>query len=47
MNQNHYFPLRIEKDNDTFQLNGITNFVMSSFKRAEPTSTCYTQEMCQ
>ena len=30
-----------------FQLNGITDFVISSFKRTEPTSTHCTHEMCQ
>lgn len=47
MNQNHYFPLRIEKITILFQLNGITDFVISSFKRAESTSTYCTHEMCQ
>ena len=29
------------------KLNGITDFVISSFKRAESTSTYCTHEMCQ
>ena len=29
------------------KLNGITDFVISSFKRTEPTSTHCTHEMCQ
>ena len=32
MNQNHYFPLRIEKDNDTFPAEWYHRFVISSFK---------------
>ena len=30
-----------------FQLDNVTDFVISSFKRAELASTCYTHEMCQ
>ena len=41
------FLCALKKITILFQLNGITDFVISSFKRAEPTSTHCTHEMCQ
>ena len=41
------FLCALKKITILFQLNGITDFVISSFKRAESTSTYCTHEMCQ
>ena len=41
------FLCALKKITILFQLNGITDFVISSFKRTEPTSTHCTHEMCQ
>ena len=41
------FLCALKKITILFQLNGITDFVISSFKWTEPTSTHCTHEMCQ